>query len=113
MADKRGVFRVNYYLGGQPATAFVCSYSDTSASAFLGVMDGSASVTRVAYPVEVDGVDTAHAAIPALAITVAPFDLPKTVSRAEFEALASQIVELQTQLNAKNTPASPVPVTKP
>ncbi len=101
MSDKRGVFRVNYYLGGQPATAFVCAFSDNEASAFLGVQDGSASVTRVAFPVEVAGVDTSHAPIPPIAPNVAPYDSPRSVSRAEFDALAQQFADLQSQLPAK------------
>lgn len=57
---KRAVYRVNYFVGGQATIAFVCAFTDGEASAFMGVRDGSAQVNRVAYPVEIEGLDAAH-----------------------------------------------------
>jgi hypothetical protein len=95
---KRACFRVNYFLGGQPASAFIVAGTDTEASAFLGVQDGSAQVSKVAYPVEVVGLDTAHALIPPTPVTVAPFDIPRTVSRSEFDSLQAELADLKKQL---------------
>jgi hypothetical protein len=102
----KATFRVNYFKGGQATTAYVVAETDSDASAFLGVTDGSAQVNRVAYPVEVVGLDTAHAPLPAMAVTVAPFDLPKAVSRQEFDALQTQMADLRNQLAGQGKPVS-------
>lgn len=91
---QRGVYRVNYYVNGQPKSSFVCAESDVAAANFLGVQDGSATSTPVAYPVEVVGIDAPHAAIPAIAPNVAPFEIPKGVTREEFNALQRQLADL-------------------
>jgi hypothetical protein len=72
VAPKRSVYRVNYYLNGVPVTAFVCAFSDGEASAFMGVRDGSAQVSRIASPVEVVGLDPVHVAIAPLPVTTVP-----------------------------------------
>ncbi len=90
----RGTYRVNYYVNGQPKSSFVCAESDVVAAAFLGVQDGSATSVPVAYPVEVVGIDPAHAAIPVIVPNVAPFEAPKGVSRQEFDALLAQVAAL-------------------
>jgi len=66
---KRSTFRVNYYVNGQVKTAFVVAYTLDEAAEFLGVRDGSASGASVAYPVEVPGLDEAHAPLPQLPVT--------------------------------------------
>ena len=96
----KATFRVNYFKGGQPAQAFIVAETEGEASAFLGVTDGSAQVNRVAYPVEVVGLDDAHAPLAPMPITTAPFDMPKGVSRQEFDALAAKLAEVQAQLAA-------------
>jgi len=96
----KATFRVNYFKGGQPAQAFIVAETEGEASAFLGVTDGSAQVNRVAYPVEVLGLDDAHAPLAPMPITTAPFDMPKGVSRQEFDALAAKLAEVQAQLAA-------------
>lgn len=85
--SERGVYRVNYYVSGQPVSAFVCAESDAEASAFLGVRDGSASASRVAFPVEVVGVDKAHDALPEAPIFTAPPAPPKQFSDVELAKL--------------------------
>jgi fermentation-respiration switch protein FrsA (DUF1100 family) len=99
MAVKRSVYRVNYYLGGSPASAFVCAYSDSEASGFMGVTDGSASVTTVASPVEVAGVDAAHPALAPNPIFIAPPEAPAQVSREEFNELLSELAQVKAQLS--------------
>jgi hypothetical protein len=110
MADSRGVFRVNTYDGGKPISYLVCALTDVEAVGFVGAQDVSGtSAVRVLYPVEVAGLDTPHDHIAPAEIFKAPFDLPKSISRQEFDALQAQLANLQTQLNAKNTPAAPQP----
>lgn len=91
-------YRVNYYKGGQPATAFVVAETDTAASNFLGVQDGSASVTRIAGPVEVVGLDAAHAPLPAMPVTIAPFELPKAATRQELDSVRAELDALKAQV---------------
>ncbi len=88
------VYRVNYYVGGQPKTSFVCADVASQAADFLGVRDGSAAVSELAKDVEVIGIDKAHPAIIPPTPTRAPFDLPRNVGRAEFEALQAQVANL-------------------
>jgi hypothetical protein len=108
--DKRGVFRVNYYESGQPKTALVVATTDTEAGTFLGVTNvPGVQITRDRYPVEVAGLDPSHPEVLAPPIDRAPFDLPKSVSRADFAALQVKVDELTAQINLKNTPASPQP----
>lgn len=68
---RRSVFRVNYYVRGQVRTAFVCAYTGGEAAAFMGVEDGSATASSVAYPVEIAGLDPQHDALPILPVTKA------------------------------------------
>lgn len=84
---KRATFRVNYFKGGQAAVAFVCAYTDNDASVFMGVRDGSAQVNRVAYPVEIEGVDAAHDALPVMEVFKAPPAPPKQFTDAELVAI--------------------------
>lgn len=87
---KRGVFRVNYYVKGQAATAFVCALSDNEAAAFLGVRDGTAQVSRVAYPVEVIGIDKEHPAMEPIPVFKAPMT-PTPLTHEEIAALRKTI----------------------
>jgi hypothetical protein len=97
--DKRGLFRVNYYENGQPKTNFVVAYTDVEAAQFMGVTGNSGvQVTQDRFPVEVAGIDAPHAAVASIPVTVAPFDLPRTVSREEFDALNMRISDLLTRM---------------
>lgn len=110
MADKRGLFRINYYESGQPRTSFVVALTDVEAAQFLGVASASGvQVTRERYPVEVSGLDEAHATVASLPVTMAPFDLSKSVSRDEFNALQAQLAELNARLLGQGVPVSPGP----
>ncbi len=78
MADKRGLFRVNYYENGQPKTGFVVAITDVEAADFLGVANGSGvQVTRDRFPVEVAGLDAAHAQVPSPPVNMAPPQQPR------------------------------------
>ena len=90
----KNCYRVNYYKGGNPLSAFVCADSDVEASAFMGVTDGSSQVNMIAKNVFVSGIDPAHAVIAPMPVNKAPYDMPKTVSRAEYEALLAKVVAL-------------------
>jgi hypothetical protein len=90
---KRSVFRVNYYIGGNSVTAYVCAQSEGEAAAFLGVRDGSAQVSTVASPVEVVGVDTAHPAQIPPPPFVAPPQPPRQFTDAELIALRKLLAE--------------------
>lgn len=108
--DKRGVFRVNTYDTGKPVSYLVCALTDVEAVAFCGAQDvGGTSAVRVLYPVEVPGIDATHEHLVPPPIDKAPFELPKSVSREDFNALKAQMDDLTAQMNLKNTPASPVP----
>lgn len=105
MSEKRGVFRVNYQKDGQPQSSLVAAFTDGDAAAHCGVAGQSGvQVTKALYPVEVAGVDDPHAVIPSIPASVAPFDLPKGVSRDEFNVLQKQIEELKAQLAGHGTP---------
>lgn len=91
---KRGCFRVNYFRGGQAAVAFVCAYTDSDASVFMGVRDGSAQVNRIAYPVEIESVDAAHEPLPVMEVFKAPPEAPKQFTDAE-------LVEIRAFLRSK------------
>lgn len=93
MSD-RGVYRVNYCdTNGQPLSAFVCAESENEASAFLGVADGVAQTSRVAFPVEVVGVDAPHDPIPAPPITKAPPQPPRQFSDSEIARLRALLAK--------------------
>lgn len=111
MDEKRGLFRVNYFdPAGNPKTSFVVAFTDVEAAQFLGVVDSSGvQITRDRYPVEVAGLDATHASIPPIPVEKAAFDLPKSVSRSEFEALQATLNALTEQMKLKNTPVSPEP----
>lgn len=97
----RSVYRVNYYLGGSPVSAFVCAYTETEAAYFLGVRDGSASASTVCSPIEIVGIDKEHAALPIPEPSKAPPAAPKQFTDAETAKLRALI----------NTP--PAPPAKP
>lgn len=44
-------YRVSHYVKGQQTITYVCAESDREAADFLGVRDGSASVSKLAGPV--------------------------------------------------------------
>jgi hypothetical protein len=66
----RSLWRVNYYVNNTIVSAYVVSFTAADAINFLGVRDNSATATAIANPVEVLGVDKAHAAIPVLPVTM-------------------------------------------
>jgi hypothetical protein len=101
----RGVFRVNYQENGQPKTGFVAAFTDVEAATHFGVASQSGvQVTKALYPVEVAGTDDAHAVIPSIPPSVAPFDLAKGVSRDEFNAAMAVIQDLQRQIAGQGKP---------
>ena len=106
MSDqKRGVFRVNYQKDGQPQTGLVAAFTDGDAAAHFGVAGQSGvQVTKALYPVEVAGVDDPHAVVPSIPASVAPFELPRNVSRSEFDALHAELIALKAQLAGHGTP---------
>jgi hypothetical protein len=83
----RSAYRVNYYVGGVPVSAFVCAYTEVEAADFLGVRDGSASVSTVCSPVEIAGVDKVHAALPVPEPFKAPPAPPRQFTDAELSEL--------------------------
>lgn len=89
----RGTYRVNYFVGGLPTTAFVVATDESAAAVFMGVRDGSAQVNRVAFPVEVDGLDSAHEALPSMPINTAPPQAPKQLSDAELAKLRTLLAK--------------------
>lgn len=107
MSDKRGVFRVNYQKDGQPQTGLVAAFTDGDAASHFGVAQQSGvQVTKALYPVEVAGVDMPHDVIPSIAPSTAAFDLPKSVSRDEFNALQKQLDDVKAQLAGHGTPVA-------
>lgn len=104
----RGVFRVNYQENGQPKSGFVAAYTDVEAAAHFGVANQSGvQVTKALYPVEVAGADEQHATIPSPPASVAPFELPKSVSRQEFDALNADIAALKAQIAGQGKSVEP------
>lgn len=83
----KAVYRVNYYVGGVSKTGYVAADSEGEASAFVGVRDGSASVSAVASPVEVVGLDKAHDALVSPPINFAPPQEPKQLTPQELSKL--------------------------
>src|SRR5437899_1813022 len=100
------LYAVQYPVNGQSVVNFIVAGTDTEASAFVGVRDGSAAVRTVAKDIEIVGIDAPHAAIVPPAPYKAAFEVPKAVSRQEFDALQAQIVALTKELN---TPSAPQP----
>lgn len=100
----KSCFRVNYYVGGNPKTAFVVAETGNQASDFLGVRDGSAQANVVASPVEVVGMDGTHDAIPVIEPFKAPPEPPQVVSRDEFNALQEQLNSVLAQLGGQGRP---------
>ncbi len=99
----RNTYRVSYFKNGSEVTSFVCAESGEEAITFLGIVDTSgASVNTVARNVEVAGVDASHPSIPPMPVNVAPFDVPKVVSRQEVNTMVAgfqeQINGLQKQI---------------
>lgn len=87
----KSVYRVNYYVAGQVQSAFVTAFTPQEAVAFLGIKDDSATVSNVAHPVEVVGVDKAHDPLPVAPIFKAPPASPKQLSDAELAKVRSMI----------------------
>ena len=69
---RRSAYRVNYYVSGVPVSAFVVAFTEQEAATFLGVRDGSASVSTVCGPVEIVGTDKEHAVLQPMPITKVP-----------------------------------------
>ena len=109
---KSGLWRVNYYSSnGAPATALVVAVEGSEAVAFLGIKDSSGvQAVRDRYPVEVVGVDKAHDAIPPIPVNVAPYQLPKGVSRDDLNAMQAQIDQMKKQLDEKEAQPASKPV---
>jgi hypothetical protein len=80
---RRSAYRVNYYVGGVPASAFVVAYTESEAAYFLGVRDGSAQASMVCGPVEIFGTDKEHAALPVPEPFKAPPRPPEQLTPAE------------------------------
>jgi len=91
--NQRGCFRVNYLKGGTPRTTFVVAETGNAASDFVGVRDGSAQVSQVAFPVEVVGVDAAHEVVTPPPINVAPPDVTPQLSQEELATLREIIAK--------------------
>lgn len=102
----KSLYRVSYPVGGQAKTSFVVAETDSDASYFVGVRDGSAAVSEVAKNVEIVGIDTQHDAIVPIPPSTAPFDSPKWASRAEVDSMQAQIAELRRQLAGQGTKVS-------
>lgn len=103
----KGVFRVNYYENNTPVSKLIVAESDVDAVAFVGAQNVSGvQAVRVMFPVEVAGLDAPHATVAPQPVNVAPFDLPKSVSRDEFNSLQNQLVALQAQLGGAGKPVS-------
>ena len=102
----KSLFRVDYTMQGRPVSSFVVAQAGGDAAAFLGIPNEvPAQVTTVATNVEVVGVDKAHDAVAPTPVNVAPFDLPKSVSMAQFSALQKQVDGLLSAL-AKQSPSA-------
>jgi hypothetical protein len=91
---KRSVYRVSFYEGGQPKQAYVCAESELEASTFMGVRDGSASVSAIAPNVEVVGSDRPHPALPSAPINVAPPEAPKQLSEFELSKVRTLLARM-------------------
>lgn len=102
----KSLFRVDYTMQGRPVSSFVVAQAGGDAAAFLGIPNEvPAQVTTVATNVEVVGVDKAHDAVAPAPVNVAPYDLPKSVSMAQFSALQKQVDDLLSAL-AKQSPSA-------
>lgn len=102
------VYRINY----ANTSSLVAANSNTEAIDFVGAANVPVSVSEVARGVEVVGVDSPHAPVAPIPPVVAPYDLPKTVSRADFDAANKQISDLSAvvaALEAKLNVPAPVP----
>ena len=99
----KSVFRVSYNENGQPKSAFVCAETSTGAAEQMGIMDGSAQVNAVAYPVEVVGLDPQHKVVEPPAPFKAPPAPPAQVSREEFARLEQTINDLRAKLAVTTT----------
>lgn len=105
----RSCYRVSFNnSNGTPQSKFVVADADYLAVSFLGIGPGKAvQVSVVASPVEVSGIDEPHADMPPDPVTVAPFEAPKYVTMAEFNALKAQLAS-----SAGTHPAQSDPPTK-
>jgi hypothetical protein len=101
----KSVYRVNYYVAGQIQSAFVTAFTPQEAVAFLGIKDDSATVSNVAHPVEVVGVDKVHDPLPVAPIFKAPPAPAKQLSDAE---LASVRALLGTKPTSAGLNVSPI-----
>lgn len=97
----KSCFRVNYYVKGTPKSSFVVANDGNEASAFLGVRDGTASASVVAYPVEVIGIDQPHDSLPVIEPIKAPPEPEQVVSREEFDALQEELNRVIAQLGGQ------------
>lgn len=88
---KRGAWRVNYYAdNGTPQTALIVAFDGAEAAAFLGIVDSSGvQIVRDRYPVEVVGLDAAHAKITPIPVVIPPVQPPRDLSDAELTQLCA------------------------
>jgi hypothetical protein len=101
---KRNVYRVSYYVGGVAKQSFICAASEAEASDFLGVRDGTASVSTVASNVEVVGVDTVHDVLVPPIINVAPFDVQRQLTQDELTQIRALLPGQRTYVPAPDAP---------
>ncbi len=106
---RRSAYRVNYYVTGVPVSAFVVAYTEQEAAAFLGVRDGSVSVSTVCSPVEIVGIDKVHPALEPMPVNKVPLRIfePATPTPPQFtDAEVARLRELAQPV------APPPPATK-
>lgn len=85
---KRSLFQIKYSMADQPRTSYVCAFTEGDAVAFLGVPDGSGmTITRMAYPVELVGVDEAHLPFAPAKALVGPPPPPEPLTDQELREL--------------------------
>jgi hypothetical protein len=89
------VYKVLYFNdNASPCVGYVAAENEAEASTFLGVRDGTAIVSCVAFNVEVVGVDDAHAEIPPLAVT--RVGLPSPIGEGGVATLDSRVADSRT-----------------
>lgn len=100
----RSLFCVRYYVNGESATAYVGAFSAAEAIKFLGVVDGSATASIVASPLECAGVDQPHAELEPTPTIILPPYVP-LFTPSELEGLGEHFTaEEIDQVRSKLTP---------
>lgn len=106
MADKRGLWRANFYASnGAPETALVVAVDGAEVAAFLGIRDSSGvQIVRDRYPVEVIGLDAPHASIEPIPVIIPPVQPPRQFTDAEISSLRA-LLRPQAKVSGGPTPA--------